>query len=83
MLTIDSVMFPKSFFIKIYTRNKGKLLKELNAASFLQHAEPQDWDMKNPLTAQQWTLTIDSTLLDLKKYGPCPKKVAELNWVPN
>lgn len=68
ILRTDSVKFPKSFYIKIYNKDKNELLKELDYNSFMQHAILKYVaNETNPLTAQQWTLVIDSTLLDLKK----------------
>ncbi|WP_165043770.1 hypothetical protein [Dysgonomonas sp. ZJ709] len=68
VLRTDSVKFPKAFYVKIYNKDKSQLLKELNYNSFMEHAIPEYIANKeNLLTAQQWTLVIDSTLLDLKK----------------
>ncbi len=68
ILNNDSLKFPKNFYVKIYNKDKSQLLKELNYNSFMEHAIPEYIANKeNLLTAQQWTLVIDSTLLDLKK----------------
>ncbi|HCO68779.1 MAG TPA: hypothetical protein DIT04_13620 [Dysgonomonas sp.] len=65
ILSRDSVPFPKTFNIKIYKQNQ--LLKDLDYDSFRESAIPEYMtNEKNFLTANQWTLVIDSTLLDLK-----------------
>lgn len=68
ILQTDSTAFPRCFYMKIYNQKNSELLKEYNYDSFIKIASSEHkMNEKNPLTAQQWTLIIDSTLLDLKK----------------
>ena len=67
ILVYDSIPFPNSFYIKIFNENMSKLYKELDYHSFIQFAKTNEMHNNNPLTTSEWTLVIDSTLLDLKK----------------
>lgn len=63
----DSTHFPKEFNVKIYNQYNN-LLKVVDYKLFMKYAKPQFYmNEHNPLTAIEWTLVIDSTLLGLDK----------------
>ncbi|HCO68780.1 MAG TPA: hypothetical protein DIT04_13625 [Dysgonomonas sp.] len=66
----DSIPFPESFSIKIHDRRQyynDTKLKELDYNLFKEYAIPSGiTDKEDFLLANEWTLVIDSTLLDLK-----------------
>ncbi len=67
VLRDDSIPFPKSFNIKIYTQDKTRLMKELDYNSFTKYAIPSGiTNREDFLLANEWILVIDSVLLELK-----------------
>ena len=65
MLCNDTVPFPSAFKIRIY--HKNELIKEYDYDTFIKEIQ-KDTTLKdvNPLSLNSWTLTIDSTLFDIK-----------------
>jgi hypothetical protein len=65
MLRNNTIPFPKSFKIKIYHETNGKLIKEYDYDAFIKEIQ-KDSTLKDidPLSLDNWTLVLDSTLFE-------------------